>query len=220
MIREASMNAEQLRSALSRVVADRRLLDHPFYLRWSAGELSRDELRAYAAQYRHVEAALPGILRSIAGGADDQAHGAVMRTLADEVGGAGVPSHLELFDQFAAALGAPATPASAATERLVDVLSRLAETSTAAGLAGLSAYELQSPEVSATKAAGLRQWYGLAGDAVAFWDAHATADVEHAEWLIGALAGVDSSMESATEAAGAAADAWWAFLDERETSRC
>jgi pyrroloquinoline-quinone synthase len=214
------MHAEQLQSALSTAVADRRLLAHPFYRRWSAGELSRDELRAYAAQYRHVEAAVPDILRTIAGRSRDaEVQLQVMRTLADEVGGTDIPSHLELFDRFAAALDAPVTPASPATAQLVDVLSGLAETSPTAGLAGLSAYELQSPEVSATKAAGLREWYGLDDGAVAFWDTHATADLEHAGWLIDALAGIDASVESVTEAAGAAAGAWWAFLDEREAAR-
>ena len=34
------------------------LLEHPFYKRWSCGELSRDELRYYAGEYRHAVVAL------------------------------------------------------------------------------------------------------------------------------------------------------------------
>ena len=44
---------------LVEVLRDRRLLAHPFYRRWEAGTLERAELAAYAAQYRHFEAALP-----------------------------------------------------------------------------------------------------------------------------------------------------------------
>ena len=34
------------------------VLDHPFYTRWSAGELTRAELAEYSAQYRHAVVAL------------------------------------------------------------------------------------------------------------------------------------------------------------------
>jgi pyrroloquinoline quinone (PQQ) biosynthesis protein C len=38
--------------------ARHNVLEHPFYLRWSAGELSREELARYAGQYRHATEAL------------------------------------------------------------------------------------------------------------------------------------------------------------------
>src|SRR6266487_3883461 len=34
------------------------VLEHPFYQRWSRGELEREELAAYAGQYRHAVVAL------------------------------------------------------------------------------------------------------------------------------------------------------------------
>src|SRR5689334_10219271 len=34
------------------------VLEHPFYTRWSAGELTLEELAAYAGQYRHAVVAL------------------------------------------------------------------------------------------------------------------------------------------------------------------
>ena len=34
------------------------VLDHSFYTRWSAGELSRADLATYAGEYRHVVVAL------------------------------------------------------------------------------------------------------------------------------------------------------------------
>ena len=61
------MDRELLERELTAVVARRRLLDHPFYRRWERGELEASELAAYAAQYRHLEAALPELLSGIAG---------------------------------------------------------------------------------------------------------------------------------------------------------
>ena len=34
------------------------VLDHPFYLRWERGELSREDLAYYAGEYRHAVVAL------------------------------------------------------------------------------------------------------------------------------------------------------------------
>ena len=40
----------------------KRLLDHPFYRRWEAGEVTLGELADYASQYRHFESYLPNFL--------------------------------------------------------------------------------------------------------------------------------------------------------------
>ncbi len=52
-------------------IGGKRLLDHPFYRRWEAGTLARGELAAYAEQYRHIEAALPEVLRRVASNLPD-----------------------------------------------------------------------------------------------------------------------------------------------------
>jgi pyrroloquinoline quinone (PQQ) biosynthesis protein C len=56
----------------SRLAGVRRrwnVLDHPFYVRWSGGELSARDLALYAGQYRHAVVAL-------AQAADGAAHAA------------------------------------------------------------------------------------------------------------------------------------------------
>jgi pyrroloquinoline-quinone synthase len=210
------MSHSTLTAAVHRALTGRELLSHPFYVRWSKGELSRWELCDYAAQYRHVEAALPDLLLTIAGRTPNpDVSGPVLRNLADEAGG--TPTHLELFDTFASALGAaPASP-SPATAALVAAQTELAATGIAEGLAGLLAYELQSPAVSASKAAGLREHHDLDGDAVAFWDVHATVDAGHADWTLDALVAAGAEPQQVETAARRAADAWWAFLDERQS---
>jgi pyrroloquinoline-quinone synthase len=207
------MDRELLERELTAVVAHRRLLDHPFYRRWERGELEDTEIAAYAAQYRHLEAALPGLLRDVAASMEPGAgRDAVLGTLADE---AGPPSHLELFDAFATALDAPADPPAPATAALLEVQRRRVAGGPATGLAALLAYELQVPEVAASKAEGLRAHHGLDARATRFWDLHAGLDVEHAAWSLDALAGLPGDPAPALEAAREAAGGWWAFLDER-----
>src|ERR1700722_16656982 len=93
-----------LQQSMFEVLSDRQLLDHPFYRRWEAGELSRDELTLYAEQYRFFEAMLPEFLETLSDQLPEGvARNCVVANLADETGS---PSHLELFDRFAAHYGA------------------------------------------------------------------------------------------------------------------
>ena len=49
-------------------VADRwNVLSHPFYQRWSEGELSSSELAFYAGQYAHAVDALAAEMQPLAG---------------------------------------------------------------------------------------------------------------------------------------------------------
>lgn len=210
------MDAPRLDAVLQDRLAGRRLLDHPFYQRWSRGEVSVAELRAYAAQYRHFEAALPSHLRAVAAAATcDALREQALHNLADEA------THLQLFDAFAAALGdaRPAAP-SPAMARLLDVYAAARARSAAEGFAALLAYEAQSPDVAASKAQGLRDHGILDGDdALRFWDLHAHLDREHAQWALDALERSGADPQRVGAAVEAAAAAWWAFLDEREAMR-
>jgi len=207
----------ELDAVLDDILRSRRLLAHPFYRRWEAGGLERDELATYAAQYRHFEAALPAVLEGIAARLPEgRARQLVEANLDDE---RGVPApHLELFDAFARAVGASATAATAATAALVDLYLALAEQSPVAALAAVAAYEVQAPAVAASKADGLRTRYGLDADGVRFWDVHAGVDEVHGAWMLEALGAVAQGADDVVGPATAAADAWWAFLDEREAA--
>jgi len=205
------MDAHRLDEVLQARLDGRRLLDHPFYQRWSRGEVSVEELRAYAAQYRHFEAALPSHLESIAAATPAGLRAQALRNLEDETG------HLALFDGFATALGEPREDApSPAMSRLLDVYAQARSSSAAEGFAALLAYEAQSPEVAASKAHGLREHGILDGDGLRFWDLHATLDRDHAAWALDALSATDADVEVLGDSIAAAADAWWSFLDERQ----
>jgi len=55
------MNTQEFFAALDDRIAQHDLLCHPFYKAWSAGELSRDDLREYARDYfSRAQAVAPG----------------------------------------------------------------------------------------------------------------------------------------------------------------
>ena len=209
------MNVDQLRATLDAALADRQLLQHPFYLRWEAGTLRPGELGAYAAQYRYFETALPSLLRGLLsrlepGAASDL----VSQNLADEEGNP--EPHVAAFARFADAVGAETAQATIGTRGLLDTYRSLTGSSGAEGLAAVVAYEMQAPGIASSKASGLRRHYGIDATGTYFWDIHATMDVDHAQWGIEALAALDIPESRVVGAARAAADAWWAFLDDRE----
>jgi pyrroloquinoline-quinone synthase len=210
------MNRRLLDKVVIDSLASRRLLDHPFYVRWSRGDVTVDELREYAEQYRHFEAVLPDVLRTVAvaGGA---ARKAVEDNLADEAGGP--VTHVELFDDFATALVArPDQPPSPAMANLLATYGRLASAGPIPGISAVLAYETQSADIAASKVAGLREHYGMDGRDVAFWDVHAGLDHDHAAWLVDGLIALDAEPAEVSTPLVEAGHAWWEFLDEREAA--
>src|SRR4051812_20064976 len=89
------------------VKADNDVLEHPFYVRWSNGDLTREELAEYAGQYRHAVVALAAASRNAAAAAGDAA---LREHLEDHA--AEETAHVDVWDRFLAAAGgdADATP--------------------------------------------------------------------------------------------------------------
>jgi pyrroloquinoline-quinone synthase len=205
---------KELAHALEAAISDRGLLSHPFYQRWEAGELSVEELRHYAEQYRYFEEMLPQFLRQLSEALPEGvARDSVLNNLADEVA---TPSHLELFEQFADFYNAGDAPISLAMLRLVNAYSEVLTQSPAAALAGLWAYESQGASIADSKAEGLAQHYGADRSALDFWLAHGSIEEDHAKWTFEALELLEPEENVVNQAARLIADAWWAFLDERE----
>ncbi len=83
----------------TRPAAAINVLEHPFYERWSAGELSADELGRYAGEYRHAVLALAQASARAAERAG-AAHRAGLRRHAEEEA-----AHVALWEQFERAAG-------------------------------------------------------------------------------------------------------------------
>lgn len=169
-------------------------LRHPFYLRWSAGELTREQLAIYAGQYRYAVVALA----ELAARDGDAEHAR------EEA------AHVELWDQFVDGIGGARDEPTTETQAFVDAL-RMAETPAQIN-AALYAIESMQPPVSQSKLDGLRTHYGFAGDehATAYFRVHATLDDEHARQAAERLDGEDAS--GAAECAAAALRANWELL--------
>jgi len=209
-----------LSDSVARALEGRALLAHPFYRRWEAGLLTQDDLAEYAVHYRSFEAVLPQVLAGVVEGlhADGEleAEAMVRRNLEDELGRP--EPHLALFDRFTGTLVGQAVSSEPgpAAEALVQTYLDLGLDGPVATLAGLAAYETQASAIASTKADGLRRWYGMDQADTEFWDVHAAMDEEHGEWALEALFVLGADPDEVAEAAQRAADAWWAFLDERE----
>jgi pyrroloquinoline-quinone synthase len=198
-------------------IAAKHLLRHPFYLAWTAGTLPRESLLEYARQYFAFESTLPRFLTAIhARSESPRVRAALLTNAWDEEHGE--KNHAELWLRFAEGLGLSrgevenATP-SHATRSLVDTYWAAAcEAPVEGGVAALYAYESQLPAVSDSKMEGLERHYGVAGDAVAFFQVHRAIDVHHAAAERAILEGPGAADPVALEWTGRALDAWWDFL--------
>ena len=137
------------------------VLRHPFYERWSRGELSRQELARYAGQYRHAVVALAeAAARAGSDHADEER------------------AHVALWDGFLHAIGGRTDDAPLPeTAACVSAWASDARDALAAQ-AALYAIEASQPAISETKRVGLLRHYGVA--ATEYFDVHAELDHEHA----------------------------------------
>jgi pyrroloquinoline-quinone synthase len=178
------------------------VLDHPFYLRWERGDLTREDLAFYAGEYRHAVVAL----------ADAAAVGGDGMHAAEEA------AHIQLWDDFAAALEAPLdrepsieTCECAAAWRAEDSLEARAV---------LYAVESGQPDISRTKLTGLVDHYGFAAGSksTGYFELHSDRDHEHAAASAEVLSkAAPEDADRLVAAAEAAVRGNWRLLDGVES---
>jgi pyrroloquinoline-quinone synthase len=150
------------------------VLEHPFYLRWSAGELTRKELACYAGEYRHAAEALATALANAARSAEPGMRDQLEEHAAEEA------DHVGLWNQFALAVGADGGR-EPREETSACVRAWTAGADTLEGLAVAYAIESAQPEISRVKLEGLLRHYGVQnGPATEYFELHAERDREHA----------------------------------------
>ena len=191
------MAQTHLLARLDAAIAEKNLLNHPFYKDWQAGKLSRESLQLYASQYyRHVEA-FPKHLRVLAARAQGPLREIVMENLAEEENPEG--PHPQLWQ------------AVVSTFREI-----CGDRPVAEAVAALYAYESQVPEISATKIDGLKKFYGIdRPEALAYFSVHEEADKAHRAAWRGWLEehASDSNEEEIMTTAKDALNALWGALD-------
>lgn len=208
------------------------LLAHPFYQAWSRGELTREDLRVYAAEYWHHVSAFPTYLSALHSRLPDaELRREVLRNLAEEEGTdapAGRP-HSDLWMDFAEGMGASRDEVTmhAVQPEMKSLLgtfrAAMQEPEPAAAFAALYAYESKVPAIAVTKAEGLAAHYGADAAAMRYFTLHQTADVAHAsvwrELIDKQIALEPAATEAALEAGERAARALWTALDGVERER-
>ena len=150
------------------------VLAHPFYQRWSAGELRRDELARYSGQYRHATAAIARLSADVAESAPEGERAELRRHAHEEA------DHIALWDGFVEAVGGEvAAEPNAETRECVEAWT--ADEGRVAQLGRLYAIESGQPAISKTKREGLAAHYGIGdGPGNEYFRVHEKADVEHA----------------------------------------
>lgn len=204
------MTREEFLEALDRLVAEKHLLKHPFYVLWNQGKLTRENLREYAISYYPQVAAFPRYVSGVHSGcADATLRQELLENLIEEERGSA--NHPALWRRFAAALGAGEEQlrSTARTpevgEAVTEFLRTTREGSLPEGLAALYAYESQIPEIAKTKREGLAAYYGIEDpEAVRFFAVHEEADLWHRQVereALGRFAETDEDREGALAAA-------------------
>ncbi|MGA9314805.1 MAG: iron-containing redox enzyme family protein [Solirubrobacteraceae bacterium] len=194
------------------------VLEHPFYQRWSAGELSAEELAFYAGEYRYAVVALAQASDSVAAKADPDHRAALERHAAEE------HSHVALWDAFADAVaGEGVCERSPLSETDACTRAWTAGADALEHLAVLYAIEASQPAVAKTKLEGLVERYGYTaeGPAVEYFELHSKLDIEHARQareLIAELMSEDEAQaraqaDSMVQRATAALQGNWELLD-------
>lgn len=208
------------------------LLKHPFYTAWTAGELTGEDLREYAAEYWHHVAAFPSYLSAFHSRLEDGAlRRMVAANLADEEGISSPDNraHSDLWMDFAKGMGADETEVKTralhpATRELLAAFRQVAANgSPAAALAAFYAYESRVPAIAKEKACGLKEHYGADAATARYFTLHQTADVLHAnvwkELIAEELRRDPSAADEALDAVTSAASALWSALDGVESAR-
>ena len=155
----------------------KNVLEHPFYERWSAGELSAAELSVYAGEYRHAVVALAQASAQAAAAAGAEHRVGLERHAEEEA------AHVALWDEFARAARRPRrrTEPERSQTRRVRRHGRRVRMRWSTWRCCMRS-RLVSRRSSRTKLDGLIEHYGYAeeGPAVEYFTLHERLDVEHA----------------------------------------
>lgn len=222
------MTTQELLAELDARIAKYDLLCHPFYKAWSAGKLTRDDLREYGREYFHHVDEFPNYLSEFAWRTENESlRRAVLANRDEELGADGSRSHAELWLDFLEGMGGERVPGPSQVpeiEQLIASFHRVAREGTPEeALAAFYAYESQVPRVAREKVCGLREMYAADEKTCGYFTLHMTADVYHSRvWqhqLSKILENKSAAADRALNSAEAAAKDLWKALDGIEAAR-
>jgi pyrroloquinoline-quinone synthase len=151
------------------------VLEHPFYQRWSAGELTREQLADYSGQYRYATEAVARMSDGVAAAAPAGERRGLVAHAREE------HDHIAMWDGFVEAVGGDVDAApNPETTECVEAWTR--QDGFGPQLARLFAVESGQPAISKTKSEGLSAHYEI-HDAPGnlYFTVHEKMDVHHAD---------------------------------------
>ena len=214
---------------IDNMIKKKHLLNHSFYKAWSAGELPKETIREYAAQYFQHVSLFPRYLSSIHSNCEDiKTRQILLDNLIDEE--KGEENHPELWMRFAEGMGNSrqkinTTEPMKEVSDLVKTFNRLSKSEKYhIGLAALYCYESMQPEISETKKDGLKKFYGIKDEnTLKFFTVHMHADKWHREVvrnLIKELSNTKDKQDEILRSVEAALDSLNNFLTGMERVYC
>ena len=214
---------------IDNMIEEKHLLNHSFYKAWSAGELPKETIREYAAQYFQHVSLFPRYLSSIHSNCEDiKTRQILLDNLIDEE--KGEENHPELWMRFAEGMGnsrqkISTTKPMKEVSDLVNTFNRLSKSEKYhIGLAALYCYESMQPEISETKKDGLKKFYGIKDEnTLKFFTVHMHADKWHREVvrnLIKELSNTKEKQDEILRSVEAALDSLNNFLTGMERVYC
>lgn len=221
-------------SQLDARIAKYDLLCHPFYKAWSAGTLTRHDLREYAQDYYHHVDAFPSYLAALGLRLEEgELRKAVLANMCDEKGVEGRPGresvpHSELWLDFAEGMGSTRnlewhSPVPEIRQLIHHFHQIASDGSVEEALAAFYTYESQVPRIAREKERGLRETYGADHKTCGYFTLHVTADVHHSNvWrkqLEKRIAAHPENGDAALNAAESAARMLWQAMDGIEARR-
>ncbi|MDQ5869922.1 MAG: iron-containing redox enzyme family protein [Thermoproteota archaeon] len=163
-------------------IQNRSLLKHPFYQKWSNGELILDHLQGYSKEYSQLVNAIPKMVENVVLlTTDKKTHFAIAENQKEE------SEHIELWAKFAGALGVSKNVLSTYggsidTNLAISKLIKLTSGSFEEAVCAMYAYEMELPKISRSKIDGLKGFYNITGsDATEYFRTHEEVDVRHAQ---------------------------------------
>jgi pyrroloquinoline-quinone synthase len=228
------MNTAEFFKQLDARIGKYDLLGHPFYKAWSAGQLTRNDLREYAQDYYHHVESFPSYLAALGMRLDEgDLRRAVLANMCDEKGVDGRPGrdsvpHSDLWLDFAEGMGSSRnlewhTPVPEIRQLIRHFHQVASEGTPEDALAAFYTYESQVPRIAKEKERGLREMYGADDKTCGYFSLHATADVHHSNvWrkqLEKRVAEHPETADAALSAAEGAARMLWKALDGIEARR-
>ena len=214
---------------IDNMIEEKHLLNHSFYKAWGAGELPKETIREYAAQYFQHVSLFPRYLSAIHSNCEDiKIRQLLLENLNEEE--QGKENHPELWMRFAEGMGntrknVNETAPIKETEELVKTFKRLSKSEKHhIGLAALYCYESMQPEISETKKNGLQKFYNINDeDTLKFFTVHMHADKWHRKVvrnIIKKVSDSKSKQNEITNSVEAALDSLNNFLTGMERVYC